>query len=82
MLTKLEERGLIERKLDRGDRRRVLIELTKLGRRSLEDHRVFSGTALAMAAKRLSPAQQRTAADAIGALVGLAREVTADEAND
>ena len=82
MLTRLEERGLIERTPDLVDRRRILVELTNAGRRTLEDHRIFAGGALAMAAESLSATQQRTAAESIGALVRLARELAVEEAVD
>jgi DNA-binding MarR family transcriptional regulator len=80
MLTKLEQRGLIVRALDTGDRRRILVELTSLGRRSLEDHRVFSGTSLVRAAKKLSAAEQRTLTESVGTLVRLARELEEGDA--
>jgi DNA-binding MarR family transcriptional regulator len=73
MLTKLEDRGLIVRNLDKEDRRRILIELTAAGRRTLEGHRVFSGTPLIRAARRLSATEQRQLAEEIGNLVRLAR---------
>lgn len=82
MLSKLEHRGLIVRTLDQGDRRRVLVELTAVGRRSLEDHRVFTGTSLVRAARGLSANQQRTTTDAILALVRSARALEADERVD
>jgi DNA-binding MarR family transcriptional regulator len=82
MLTKLEQRGLIVRALDTGDRRRILVELTSLGRRSLEDHRVFSGTSLVRAAKKLSAAEQQTLTESVGTLVRLARELEEGDAVD
>jgi DNA-binding MarR family transcriptional regulator len=80
MLTRLEHRGLILRTLDTADRRRILVELTSLGRHSLEDHRVFSGTALMRAAKSLSPAEKRNLTASVAALVGLARRMEDGEA--
>ena len=80
MLTRLEHRGLILRTLDTADRRRILVELTNLGRLSLEDHRVFSGTALMTAAKSLSPAEKRNLTASVAALVGLARQMEDGEA--
>jgi DNA-binding MarR family transcriptional regulator len=82
MLTKLERRGLIVRALDTGDRRRVLVALTSQGRRSLEDHRVFSGTSLVLAAKGLSSTEQRNLTESVGALVRLARELESGDAGD
>jgi DNA-binding MarR family transcriptional regulator len=74
MLTKLEDRGLIVRALDKGDRRRILVELTAQGQRAIEDHRVFSGTSLVRAAKNLSAEHQRNFIESVAALVRLARE--------
>lgn len=82
MLTKLEERGLIVRALDKGDRRRILVELTIQGQRSIEDHRVFSGTSLARAAKSLSAVEQRTLTESVATLVRLARELEEGDAVD
>jgi DNA-binding MarR family transcriptional regulator len=79
MLTKLEQRGLVVRTLDTGDRRRVLIELTSQGRRSLEGHRVFSGTALVAAARSLSVGEQRDLIESVGKLVRAARELEAGD---
>jgi DNA-binding MarR family transcriptional regulator len=74
MLTKLEQRGLIVRSLDTSDRRRILVELTSQGRRSLEGHRVFSGTFL-LAAKSLNATDQRNLIESAGTLVRIAREL-------
>ena len=82
MLTKLERDGLIRRTLDEDDRRRIQVELTAAGRRSLENHRVFSGTPLLRAAKSLSPSQQGQVVESIGALVRLARELEAVDTSD
>jgi DNA-binding MarR family transcriptional regulator len=82
MLTKLEERGLIVRALDKGDRRRILVELTIQGQRSIEDHRVFSGTSLVRAAKNLSAAEQRNLTESVALLVRLARELEEEDAVD
>ena len=79
MLTKLEQRGLLVRTLDTGDRRRVQVELTSQGRRSLEGHRVFSGTSLALAARSLSVAEQRDLVESIGKLVTAARQLEAGD---
>lgn len=75
MLTKLEQRGLIVRALDAGDRRRILVELTSLGLRALENHRVFSGTPLLRAIKSLSATEQRDLIESVGALVRSVREL-------
>jgi DNA-binding MarR family transcriptional regulator len=82
MLSKLEKQGLITRTLDEADRRRIQVELTSAGRRSLEGHRVFSGTSLLRAARSLNVNQQRNLAESIGTLVRLARELEVDDATD
>jgi DNA-binding MarR family transcriptional regulator len=82
ILTKLEERGLLVRALDEGDRRRVLVELTILGQRLIEDHRVFSGTSLARAAMNISAEEQRNLTDSVATLVRLARELEEGDAVD
>lgn len=82
MLTKLEQRGLITRAPDKGDRRRILVELTILGQRSIEDHRVFSGTSLLHAARNLSAAEQRNVIESVSTLVRLARELEEGDAVD
>ena len=80
MLTKLEERGLIVRALDTGDRRRILVELTTPGQRLIEDHRVFSGTSLARAAKSLNAGELRNLTESVANLVSLAREIEEGDA--
>lgn len=72
-LTKLEDRGLLVRTADTGDRRRVLVVLTASGRKALDDHRVFSGSPLASAARELTPIQRRELVAHLEDLVSLAR---------
>ena len=81
MLTKLEERGLVARALDPGDRRRILVELTTDGQRLIDDHRIFSGTSLARAAKKLSADDQRSLIESVATLVRLARELDEGDAD-
>lgn len=81
MLTKLEERELIVRTLDPGDRRRILVELTTKGQRLIGDHRIFSGTSLVRAAKKLSADDQRALIESVATLVRLARELDEGEAH-
>ena len=82
MLTKLEERGLVVRSLDKDDRRRILVELTSRGQRLIEDHRVFSGTSLVRATKNLSAVEQRNLTESVATLVRLARELEEGDAGD
>ncbi len=72
-LARLERQGLIERSIDAGDRRRVIVALTAAGRRALADHRVFAGTALAAAAGELDAAERELLVVALGGLVRAAR---------
>ena len=77
-LQRLEDGALISRSTDREDRRRVVVELTDAGRRSLADHRVFGGTPLARAAADLTAPQRRELVAGLTRLVKLAR----DESNE
>jgi DNA-binding MarR family transcriptional regulator len=82
LLTKLEDRGLLVRILDRTDRRRILVELSPEGRRALTNYRMFAGSSLSRAARALAPAEQREVAGAIALLVRLAREIEEREPGD
>jgi DNA-binding MarR family transcriptional regulator len=73
-LQKLEDRGLLDRRVDATDRRRVTVALTDAGARLLAGHRVLGGGPLVMAARNLSPGRRRDLADALRRLVELARE--------
>jgi DNA-binding MarR family transcriptional regulator len=57
---KLEERGLLRRSVDPGDRRAVLLVLTARGR-ALQKRRATAGTALIEALLRTWPAEDRDA---------------------
>ena len=77
-LQRLEDNSLISRSVDREDRRRIVVQLTEAGRRSLADHRVFGGTSLARAAGELTPAQRRDVVVGVGRLVRIAKEVSSE----
>lgn len=59
-LTALEQRGMVGRRPDAGDGRRVLMSVTPVGRRVLVDRRSLSTRRVADAlAEEFSPAEQR-----------------------
>jgi DNA-binding MarR family transcriptional regulator len=69
----LEQLGLIERRGDPSDGRRVLVELTARGRQTLtEDRRHREGWLARAIAEDLSPREQRLLADALPLLERLA----------
>jgi DNA-binding MarR family transcriptional regulator len=72
-LADLQADGLIERRPDPGDRRRMLIELTEQGRHALEeDRRNREGWLARAVADTLSPEEQATLARAVKLLERLA----------
>ena len=82
LLSKLEDRGLVVRKLDLRDRRRILVELSAEGREALANYPMFSGSSVARAANQLTAADQRDLADRIGRLVRMAREIDESTTGD
>jgi DNA-binding MarR family transcriptional regulator len=72
-LQRLEDAGLIQRSVDSGDRRRVVVELTDAGRRSLADHRIFGNSPLALGARDLTAPDRRALAVGLNRLVEHAR---------
>lgn len=64
-LTDMEAEGLVERRPDPSDGRRTLIELTEHGMQTLEADRRHREGWLAESLSDLSPAEQRTLADAL-----------------
>jgi DNA-binding MarR family transcriptional regulator len=73
-LSELEAAGLIERRPDPGDRRRIQIELTEQGRaRVLEERGKREGWLAAAIAAELSPDEQRALLDAVPLLQRLSR---------
>jgi DNA-binding MarR family transcriptional regulator len=81
-LAKLEDRGLVVRRFDTNDRRRVLVELTSNGRGTLTHHRLFAGSPLARAARQLTPTQQQKMVESLNVLVELARELNKGNPDD
>jgi DNA-binding MarR family transcriptional regulator len=72
-LQRLEGAGLLKRSVDNGDRRKVLVSLTRTGESSLAEHGVFRDSPLALAAEQLTPRQRRVLVGGLGRLVRLAR---------
>ena len=73
----LQADGLIERRPDPGDRRRMLIELTEQGRNALEeDRRSREGWLARAVADTLSPEEQATLARAVKLLERLTQAET------
>ena len=73
----LQADGLIERRPDPGDRRRMLIELTEQGRSALEqDRRSREGWLARAVADTLSPEEQATLARAVKLLERLTQAET------
>jgi DNA-binding MarR family transcriptional regulator len=73
----LQADGLIERRPDPGDRRRMLIELTEQGRNALEqDRRSREGWLARAVADTLSPEEQATLARAVRLLERLTQAET------
>ncbi|MGH7765231.1 MAG: MarR family winged helix-turn-helix transcriptional regulator [Candidatus Dormibacteraceae bacterium] len=81
-LAKLEKRGFINRAVDAGDRRRVLVNLTADGRRVLSGYRVFFGSPLARAAREMTTAQRQALIASLGLLVTRARELDTGELDE
>lgn len=79
VLDRLEERGLVRRKQDDRDRRRMVISATADGIRMLGDHPVLRGTRIEHAVKTLSHEEREAVCRALDLLVERV-EVTKDPA--
>lgn len=74
IVSRLEERGLIERRANPGDRRSALLALSEEGETVLEQGRRERTAVLAVRVERLSEKDRRILADAIEVLDGLVDE--------
>jgi DNA-binding MarR family transcriptional regulator len=75
LVDRLEERGLIQRRRDEEDRRKVVAAITDKGRRLVSAIPFLEGTAIRTAVDRMSIADRDRIADAIGELIAAVRQV-------
>jgi len=66
LLARLEQRELVCREVDPGDRRRVSVGITPAGGKLLETSRGWRGSQFERAAADLSPADRQAFVDAVG----------------
>jgi DNA-binding MarR family transcriptional regulator len=79
VIDRLEERGLVERKRDEEDRRRVLLVITARGERLLGETRLLEGTNVHRAVEQMSPTERRRVTEALRLLVERVRALEAEE---
>lgn len=77
---KLIDRGLAERHVHESDRRRVSYCTTEAGEAEIDAASPLSADRLAEALARLSPEEQRRAAEGLELLAGACRELPAEDA--
>ena len=75
LIDRLEERGLVERRRDGDDRRRVTAVLLPAGSALVADLPLLQGTSIWQAAQRLSPPQKKRIAAAFAEFVSAVRAV-------
>jgi DNA-binding MarR family transcriptional regulator len=74
LVSRLEDEGWVKRQPDPNDGRAVNVVLTKPGSRMLEQATAARTKVLQKRLERLSPAERRALADAVGALRTLTRD--------
>lgn len=79
LIDRLEERGLVERRRDQGDRRRVEAALLPKGQELIAGLPVLGGTPIWEAAHRLTPRQRESIAAALRDFVQAVREVEEEQ---
>jgi DNA-binding MarR family transcriptional regulator len=82
VLTRLEERDLIGRAIDRADRRRVQVSITPAGRAALPSGGLWKGSAFQQAAHHMSYTERRAFVTALRAFLERVRAVTSAEPDD
>ena len=76
LVDRMEERGIVERVRDSGDRRVVHVRLTDAGRAALSDIEVFRDEAVRRLLDQLDPTQLASLADSLDDLRGAVARVT------
>jgi DNA-binding MarR family transcriptional regulator len=78
VIDRLEERGLVTRRRDEQDRRRVEVRIAPEGLRVLGEVKVLKGTSLHRAMEAMPPDQRRRVTEALGELIEHARSYLAE----
>jgi DNA-binding MarR family transcriptional regulator len=79
LVDRLEERGLVTRHREPGDRRRVTVALTEAGERLAGDQPILAGSPIRRAVEAMPPERRRAIAEALRELVEAVRRVLAEE---
>jgi DNA-binding MarR family transcriptional regulator len=82
LIDRLEERGLVSRRRDSADRRRVVVELEPAGRDVVGQTHVLRGSALHQAVEAMTPADRRRLFDALRGLIAATRLLERDRSED
>jgi DNA-binding MarR family transcriptional regulator len=77
LLVELESQGLVRRRRDPKDQRRILVELTRRGRDRLDDHRPRMNAVIDQQFSALSPEELEELRRLLGKLVGTGAEQSA-----
>jgi DNA-binding MarR family transcriptional regulator len=80
LVDRLEERGLIERRRDDVDRRKVVAAILPAGRNLVTSLPLLEGSAIKTAADRLTPSDRQRIAQALNDFVAAVRSVEESEA--
>lgn len=80
LVDRLEERGLIERRRDGADRRRVVAAILPAGQKLIDTVPLFRSSTIFAAAERLSGAERQRIADALNAFTQVVRAFEEEQA--